>query len=313
MTRNPSNQFVDLHTHSTASDGALTPTQLAHAVAAAGLVGFALTDHDTGNGLIEARQEAAKKGLRFVPGIEISAEYPLPGILHILGYFIDPESSALHEMSRILLDGRNARNPKIIKRLNELGCNITLEQVQQIARRGAPEGRSIVLGRPHIAQALVEAKCVATMKDAFDVYLGSTGSAFFDKERLTPGQALDCIHNAGGLAVLAHPVQLRASNPAELQTIVSKLVDIGLDGIEVWHSDHRPQDEELFSEFAKRYNLVCTGGSDFHGSRKPDVLLGLGRNNVRIPLRVLDELETAFKSRHKRGATPQKVAGDPVA
>jgi 3',5'-nucleoside bisphosphate phosphatase len=306
-----SESFVDLHTHSTASDGALTPTQLVHAVAQAGLVGFALTDHDTGNGLIEARDQAAKKGLRFVPGIEISAEYPLPGILHILGYFIDPESPALHDMSRILLEGRNNRNPRIIKRLNELGCRITLEQVQQIARRGAPADRPIVLGRPHIAQALVEAECVATMKDAFDVYLGSTGSAFFDKERLTPRQAFDCIHGASGLAVLAHPVQLRAANPAELQTIVSRLVETGLDGIEVWHSDHRPQDSDLILEIAQRYDLVTTGGSDFHGSRKPDVLLGLGRNNVRVPVHVLDELQAAWQSR--RAPHTPVTTGGPIA
>jgi len=313
MTKIPAEFFVDLHTHSTASDGALTPTQLVDAVAAVGLVGFALTDHDTGNGLIEARRAAADKGLRFVPGIEISAEYPLPGILHILGYFIDPESTALQEMSRILLEGRNTRNPRIIKRLNELGCNITLEQVREVATRGTQKDRDIVLGRPHIAQALVEAKCVATMKEAFDVYLGSTGAAFFDKERLTPQQAFDCIHGAGGLTVLAHPVQLRTTNPAELQTVVSKLVDIGLDGIEVWHSDHRPQDCELFLEFARRYNLASTGGSDFHGSRKPDVLLGLGRDNVRVPVSVLDKLEAAWQAHQKRGTSTPKTVGGSAA
>src|SRR5260370_38673370 len=117
-------QCVDLHTHSTASDGTYTPTELIRAAVNAGLVGLALTDHDTGNGLLEAQAEAKRLGLRFVPGIEISADYPAPGALHILGHFIDPQSDALNDMSRILLEARNARNPRIIERLNELGCRV---------------------------------------------------------------------------------------------------------------------------------------------------------------------------------------------
>lgn len=290
-------QYVDLHTHSTASDGTLTPTQLVNSAHAAGLAGLALTDHDSGNGLLEAQEQARRIGLRFVPGIEISAEYPHPGTMHILGYYIDPLSSGLKRMSEILLEGRNNRNPRIIARLNELGCRITLQQVRDIARRGATDGRAVVLGRPHIAQAMVESGCVSSVKQAFDVYLGTTGAAYFDKERLTPRQALECIHAAGGLAVLAHPVQLRTNHPAELQRVIANLVDAGLDGIEVWHSDHRPEDSQLFLEFARRYNLVTTGGSDFHGSPKPDIALGLGRHNVRVAVEYLDQLERAWKTR----------------
>jgi predicted metal-dependent phosphoesterase TrpH len=290
-------QYVDLHTHSTASDGTLTPTQLVDSAHAAGLVGLALTDHDTGNGLLEARSHAAKISLRFVPGIEISAQYPYPGTMHILGYYIDPLSPGLKRMSDILLEGRNNRNPRIIARLNELGCRITLSQVQDIARRGAADGREIVVGRPHIAQAMVEAHCVSSVKQAFDVYLGVTGAAYFDKERLTARQALECIHAAGGLAILAHPVQLRADNPAALQHILANLVAAGLDGLEVWHSDHRPQDRQLFLELARRYNLAVTGGSDFHGTPKPDIALGLGRDNVRVPVEYLDQLEELWRNR----------------
>ena len=291
------NSWVDLHTHSTASDGTLTPRQLVDSASESGLCGLALTDHDTGNGLAEAQNRAAGIGLRFVPGIEISAEYPHPGTLHILGYFIDPHSPALEEMSRILLEGRNARNPRIVKRLNELGCPVTMEQVFEIANRGVPEGRAVVVGRPHIAQALVEANCVATGKQAFDIYLGVTGSAYFDKERLTPRAALDCIHRSGGVAVLAHPVQLRTGNHAELQHVVGNLKDMGLDGIEAWHSDHRPRESELFLEIARRYSLVPTGGSDFHGANKPDIKLGWGRNAVRVPTAVLDRLEEFWKNK----------------
>ncbi|MGC8625430.1 MAG: PHP domain-containing protein [Phycisphaerae bacterium] len=300
-------QYVDLHTHSTASDGTLTPTQLINSARAASLVGLALTDHDSGNGLLEAQTQAAKIGMRFVPGIEISAEYPQPGTMHILGYYIDPLSPALKSMSDILLEGRNNRNPRIIARLNELGCRITLPQVQDIARRGSMDGREIVVGRPHIAQAMVEARCVSSVKQAFDVYLGTTGAAYFDKERLTVRQALACIHAAGGVAVLAHPVQLRTDNPAALQHVIANLVAAGLDGIEVWHSDHRPQDRQLFLELARRYNLAATGGSDFHGAPKPDIALGLGRDNVRVPVEYLDHLEQAWRNRRTKQTLEEPI------
>ncbi len=289
--------FVDLHTHSTASDGTYTPTELVRAAVHAGLVGLALTDHDTGNGLLEAEAEAQRLGLRFVPGIEISADYPSPGTMHILGHFIDPQSEALNDMSRILLEGRNARNPQIIQRLNQLGCSITMAQVEAIARAGMPAGAPIVVGRPHIAQALVQAGCVASMKQAFDVYLGTTGAAFFPKERLTPRQAIDCIHKAGGLATLAHPVQLRTENPAHLQTVINHLAEAGLDGIEVYHCDQTPRESDYYLELAKRYNLIPTGGSDFHGHNKADVILGRGRNNVKVPVELLNRLEECWKKR----------------
>lgn len=296
--------WVDLHTHSTASDGTYTPTALMRAAAAAGLGAIALTDHDTGNGLAEAAAEAQRLGLRFVPGIEISAEFPQPGTLHILGHFIDPASPALLEMSQILLEARNQRNPKIIRRLNELGCSVTMEQVEAVARKGVPEGRPFIVGRPHIAQALVDMGAVASIRQAFDVYLGTTGAAYFDKERLTPRQAIECIHNAGGLATVAHPVQLRTQGPAHLQTVINHLAEAGLDGVEVWHSDHTERDSALLLELANRYHLVPTGGSDFHGHHKADVILGRGRNNVQVPYDVYVRLEERWRSRRQ---PPQQV------
>ncbi|MCL2639491.1 MAG: PHP domain-containing protein [Phycisphaerales bacterium] len=281
-------RFVDLHTHSTASDGTYSPTELVRAAKACELVAIALTDHDTGNGLKEAAAEAAKVGMRFVPGIEISAEFPLPGTLHILGYFIDPDSPSLHRMSEILLEARNDRNPRIIKRLNELGCKITMEQVRAVVAGG-------VVGRPHIAEALVRAGCVASIKQAFDVYLGTTGSAYFPKERLTPRQAIACIHDAGGLAVVAHPVHLRCQNAAHLATAINHLTEAGIDGIEVWHSDHDARAVALMLELAKKYHLLPTGGSDYHGRHKADVTLGHGRHNVKVTVDVLDRLGTKWR------------------
>lgn len=289
--------FVDLHTHSTASDGTLSPTELMRAAASVGLAGIALTDHDTGNGLKEAAAEAARLGLRFVPGIEISAEFAEPGTLHILGHFIDAESPALARMSQILLDARNTRNPKIIARLNELGCKITLHQVEAIAREHVAPGSPVVIGRPHIAEAMLRAHCVASIKQAFDVYLGTTGAAYFPKERLSPRQAIACIHDAGGLATVAHPVQLKYENPAHLATMINHLAEAGLDGIEVWHCDQDEKTTKLMLDLAARYNLIPTGGSDFHGRPKPDVALGRGRDNVRVPVEVLDRLEAEWKRR----------------
>jgi len=290
----------DLHTHSTFSDGTLAPEQVVELAGTRELTGIALTDHDTGNGLKEAAAEAARLGIRFVPGIEISAEFPEPGTLHILGHFVDPDSDGLKKMSRILLEGRNARNPKIIAKLQSLGCNVTMEMVEGIARERVKEGQPFVVGRPHIAEALVRAGCVASMKQAFDVYLGTTGAAYFPKERLTPRQAIECIHEAGGLATIAHPVQLRCDNHAHLQTVVGNLAEAGMDGIEVWHSDHDEKASALMLEFAKRYNLIPTGGSDFHGRPKPDVVLGRGRNNVRVDVAVLDRLEAEWKKRRQK-------------
>ncbi|HVT83412.1 MAG TPA: PHP domain-containing protein, partial [Phycisphaerae bacterium] len=208
--------FVDLHTHSTASDGTMSPTELMRAAKNAGLSAIALTDHDTGNGLKEAAAEAHKLGLRFVPGIEISADFPAPGQLHILGHFIDPDSAGLRKISEILLAARNERNPKIVARLQELGCTITMEQVEAIAREGVAAGKAVVIGRPHIAEAMFRTGCVASVRQAFDVYLGTTGAAYFPKERLTPRQAIECIHEAGGLATIAHAVHLKCDNPAHL-------------------------------------------------------------------------------------------------
>jgi 3',5'-nucleoside bisphosphate phosphatase len=291
--------FVDLHTHSTASDGTLSPTQLMRAAAAAGLAGIALTDHDTGNGLAEAAAEAARLGIRLVPGVEISAEYPHPGTLHILGHFVDAQSPGMARMSALLLEARNARNPKIIARLNELGCRVTMDMVESIARERVAPGRPVVIGRPHIAEALVRAQCVASFKQAFDVYLDVKGAAYFPKERLTPRQAIACIHEAGGLAAIAHPIQLRCDNPAHLATAVNHLKEAGMDGIEVWHCDQDEKFSALALELAQRYDLAPTGGSDFHGLPKPDVTLGWGRNNLRVPVEVLDRLEARWRAARK--------------
>jgi predicted metal-dependent phosphoesterase TrpH len=278
--------FVDLHAHSTASDGTFAPADVVRLAKEAGLVGLALTDHDTITGLAEASAEATRLGLTFVPGIEISAIPPTEnGTLHILGYCIDPRNAVLTEMTRQLIDARDNRNPRIIAQLRELGIDITMDEALAQAQGG-------VLGRPHIAALLVKKGVVKTIKQAFDEYLGQGGKAYFDKERLSPRDAISRIRQAGGLPVVAHPIQLRTSNDAQLQQVIKNLVDLGLAGIEVIHSDHGPADVEKFAALADRYNLLKTGGSDFHGTNKKDINLGLA-NGRRIPGQWMDELLAA--------------------
>jgi predicted metal-dependent phosphoesterase TrpH len=275
-------EFVDLHSHSTASDGTLAPADVARLAARSNLSGFALTDHDTIEGLAEAAAESATLGITFLPGIEISCIFPHPGTLHLLGYRIDPQSPSLTSLAQRLIDGRNARNPQIVNRLRELGVAITMEEVEA-------EAGGNVIGRPHMAAILVRKGYVSSIKEAFNKYLAPGGSAYFDKEVLTPREAIDLIKKSGGIPVLAHPIQLRTQNDGQLETILKNLLDLGLAGIEVIHSDHSPAEVDKYAALAERYKLLKTGGSDFHGGKKPGIELGLA-NGRRIPRAFLDAL-----------------------
>jgi predicted metal-dependent phosphoesterase TrpH len=293
--------YVDLHCHSTASDGTMAPEAVVRLAKANGLTGLALTDHDTIGGVAAAAREAAAQGIDFLPGIEISATFPQPGTLHILGYGVDPQSEILHDLTRGLIDARENRNPRIIAKLNELGIAITMAEVEAQAMgnamAAAPEGESTaqVIGRPHIAAVLLKKGYVTSIKNAFDRYLGQGGSAYFDKERLEPSRAFELIRQSGGVAVLAHPIQLRAANDGELNRVIKDLVDMGLSGIEVIHSDHDAAWVEKCSGLAERYNLLKTGGSDFHGSNKKDINLGIAGGR-KIPRSWFDALVVASQA-----------------
>lgn len=278
--------FTDLHSHSTASDGTLAPAAVARLAKESGLSAWALTDHDTVAGVAEAAAASETFGIDFLGGIEISAEYRHPGILHILGYGIDPHSAVLADMTRQLIAGRDNRNPKIVRKLQQLDVAITMQEVENEAGGG-------VVGRPHIAAILLRKGYVNSLKQAFDLYLAPGGSAYFDKERLSPRQALDMIRQSGGLPVLAHPVQLRTENDAQLERIIKDLMDLGLAGIEVIHSDHSGEWVEKCTRLADRFNLIKTGGSDFHGAKKAAIQLGHA-NGRRIPRQYFDDLLTAL-------------------
>jgi predicted metal-dependent phosphoesterase TrpH len=277
-----SSSFVDLHCHSTASDGTLPPREVVRLAKQSQLSGLALTDHDTVAGCADAADEAKKLGIDFLCGIEISAEYPHPGTMHILGYGVDPNSSALKNLTETLIAGRDNRNPRIVAKLNDMGVAVTMKEWEDEARGG-------VMGRPQLAAILHRKGYVSSIKQAFDKYLGLGSPAYFDKERLTPKEAIARIGAAGGIAVLAHPVQLRTENDAQLERVIKDLADLGMAGIETIHSDHDAALFEKFTRLADRFGLLKTGGSDFHGTNKKDIDLGVA-NGRRIPRTMFDAI-----------------------
>lgn len=281
-------KYVDLHCHSTASDGTLAPSDVVALAVSSGLSALALTDHDTIAGVPEAAEAARNAGIDFLPGIEISCDVPKPATMHLLGYGIDPHSPILLDMTRRLIEGRNDRNPRIIDRLNELGVNISMEELEAEAAGG-------VIGRPHIAAILLRKRYVSSIKNAFDKYLAPGGAAYFDKERISPKQAIDMVRQSGGLPVLAHPSQLRTENDAQLERMVKDLADLGLAGIEVIHSDNSEAMIAKYSALADRYGLLKTGGSDFHGTNKKDIALGVA-NGHRVPREFFDKLRARLSS-----------------
>jgi predicted metal-dependent phosphoesterase TrpH len=285
--------YVDLHCHSTASDGTLPPAEVVRLAKASGLSAMALTDHDTVAGIAEASAEAQKLGIDFIAGIEISAEYPHPGTMHILGYGVDPQNPSLKTLTETLIAGRDNRNPRIVEKLNELGVAVSMQEWEDQAKGG-------VLGRPQLAAILHRKGYVSSIKQAFDKYLGQGAPAYFDKERLSPRDALSRIRSAGGLPVLAHPTQLRCQSHAQLEAVVKDLLDLGLAGIEVIHSDFDAPTVSFLTDLADRVKLLKTGGSDFHGLNKPKIELGIA-NGRRIPRAFFDALRQRHQSLKKAG------------
>jgi predicted metal-dependent phosphoesterase TrpH len=279
--------FIDLHCHSTASDGSMPPADVVRLAVRRGLSALALTDHDTVAGVPEAAAEAKLAGLDFLPAIEISCEYPHPGTMHLLGYGVNPASPVLQDLTTTLIAGRDNRNPKIIAKLQALGVAITLDEVRH-------EAGGKVVGRPHIAAILLRKGYVSSMKLAFDKYLAPGGLAYFDKERLTARQAVSMVLESGGLPVLAHPVQLRCESDARLERVIKDMMDLGLAGMEVIHSDHDAATVEKYTHLADRLGLLKTGGSDFHGKAIKDIELGSAKGR-RIPREFFDALMQRLK------------------
>jgi 3',5'-nucleoside bisphosphate phosphatase len=262
---------IDLHSHSVYSDGTFTPSELITLAADRGLDAVALTDHDTTAGLPEAQAAATVAGVELVPGVEFSTVRQGDGV-HVLAYFMDMEHPEFAAELRRLQDDRFDRGERMVAKLQELGYPITFERVREIAKGG-----NII--RPHVAQALVEAGVVPTIKEAFsDELIGSGGRAYVEKHALHPLQAVELIHRAGGVCVLAHPGTWREASPVPTE-VIEELVETGLDGVEASHPEHTPEMELAYVEMAERWGLIWTGSSDCHGDRYDPVRLGSRSTN----------------------------------
>ena len=278
--------MIDLHSHSTASDGTDTPAEVVALGAAAGLSALALTDHDTLEHLPEARAAAARHELRLVPACEISCELGgrAPGTMHLLVYFVDDTAGPLQDRLGELQAGRGGRNDKIVECLRANGMDVTLDEVLEQAGEGS-------VGRPHIARVLLEKGYVESIQEAFDRWLAKGRPAYFERARLTPEESIELAHASGGVAVLAHPSSLDLDDRA-LEEFVVALTAIGLDGLECEYGRYAPDERAAYRGLAGRHGLAVTGGSDYHGDNKPDLQVGIGQGDLAVSDDLLDVLES---------------------
>ena len=283
---------IDLHTHTNASDGSLAPAALVQKAHATGLAALAVTDHDTLGGLTEASAEAQRLGLDFLPGVELSVE-DKDGRFHLLGYGFDPSFPELADKLVELRRSRAARNTQMAEKMAELGLPVTMDDVRNAAKKHAEDGEeSEVIARPHFAQALIAKGIVGSVQEAFDKYLASGKPLYQAKEVLTPADAIALLHRAGGVAVMAHPGLIPLSKPALAARVKSLAGEAGLDGIEAYYSQHSPAETTFFLDLAREHDLLVTGGSDFHGTPKPHVPLGIVFDGKAAPLDLLSTLRT---------------------
>ena len=287
---------IDLHIHTTASDGSHTPAEVLQMAARQGLRAVAITDHDTIDGARMAIEGQIPEALDFLPGVEISTNAPARFAsgdgLHILGYGIDVTNEPLKAALGELQKARNERIPKIVDRLNRNGIAIRMEQIQADVGAG-------VAGRPHVAGVLMKMGCVSSINEAFDRYLGKNGPAYVSKERLSCGRAFDLIRQAGGVPVLAHPILIKFGSADDLNGLLDVLCDLGLQGIEVYYPQHPPESVALFLDLARKYDLLVTGGTDFHGKVTPGIQLGCGKGRMHIPYSLYEKLISVIKNTHE--------------
>jgi predicted metal-dependent phosphoesterase TrpH len=275
---------VDLHTHSNASDGKLTPDAIVRMAAGLGLKYVSVTDHDTVAGIPAALKAAqAFPGLTFIPGVEISTEVT-EGEVHVLGYFIDFTSTALQQSLEGFRNSRLGRAQGMIAKLAKLGINIDWARVQEIAG-------DATVGRPHIARAMLEKGYIKTFEEAFEKYIGHGGPAYVERDKMTPAEAVALIQRSRGLPVLAHPFTVN-----EPEALVKKLKPAGLVGLEAYYKDASPQDIKNMVSLAKAQGLIATGGSDYHGiGEANEVKLG----GVEVPLQAAKNIIALWKSKNQ--------------
>jgi hypothetical protein len=266
--------MVDLHTHSTVSDGSDPPGRIPELAAAAGCSAVALTDHDRLDGLAEARARAEALGVDLVPGCEVSCEWA-PGTLHVLVYFVEPGEGPLQEELARLQADRAERNRQMIDRLSAAGLPVTLDELDA-------EAGGMGAGRPHMASILVRKGVVGSVQEAFDRYLARGKPGYVSKSRLSPRTVAEEARRSGGVAVLAHPLSLQLDEPG-LDSAVAELADAGLAGLEARYGRYSPDERAGLADLARRHGLVATGGSDYHGTYKPDLAVGTGRGDLSVP------------------------------
>jgi predicted metal-dependent phosphoesterase TrpH len=275
---------IDLHLHTTHSDGSLSPTEVLRLAHTAKVTALAITDHDIVSGIPEAMAAGAELGIEIIPGVEISSRLG-NSELHILGYCVNWQDPELNQRLASLRESRHSRNPQIIERLRALGLDLTYAEVRALAGTDS-------VGRPHIARLLMEKKYVTSAKEAFDRYLAEGRPAYVARELPQPADAIAWIRAAGGVAVLAHPTWAKVSGEG-LNALLTTLKAEGLGGIEVHYSTHTKRQTTEYLELAKRLKLLMTGGSDFHGITKPDIDVGIGKGSLHVPDSLLDKLKSA--------------------
>lgn len=273
---------IDLHAHTTASDGSLTPTELIDLAVQTGLTAIAVTDHDTIDGLAEAEEAARRRNIEFVPGVELAVEYP-HGKFHMLGYLIDYRHPALSGRLQQVKDNRARRNVLMVAKMQALGLPVTLEDIEAEAGGGQ-------VGRPHMALVLLKKGLVSSTQEAFDRYLADGALAHLPKDKITVEEGLNLIHAAGGLAVAAHPDSFKLDD-ATLAKEMARLRAIGLDGMECYYSQYAPERTASYLAIAREAGLLVTGGSDFHGASKPHVKLGCVEGDRPAPNALLEALK----------------------
>lgn len=274
------NCYVDLHTHSTQSDGTLTPEELVTYASGKNLYAIALTDHDTIFGLESAIETGKQKLVYVIPGIELSTEYQGQDV-HILGYFIDYKNEEFRKKIRGFQESRSLRNVKMVKKLQNGGYAITLEELYAIY------GEDSVITRMHLAKALWDKGYVEDIPTAFATILSSDGPYYVPRERITPQDAVELITKYQGTAVLAHPLLYSFSEETRLQ-LLKDLKEIGLSGMECLYSTFDQKQQDYLIKLAKDFGLFYTGGSDFHGESKPHIDIGTGCNNLSVPKNLLN-------------------------
>jgi len=275
-----SEKFVDLHIHTSASDGLIPPEKVVEIAKEAGLSAIAIADHDTIDGIFKAKEKADELQIELVPAVELSISHK-GSDFHILGYLIDYEDGDFRKKIEKFREERLQRGEKMVQKLNEMGINLSIDGVRAIAQNSS-------VGRPHLADALLKGEYVNTYQEAFARYLGYHAPAYVPKKYLTPQEGLDLIHSVKGVAVLAHP------GITKRDELIPDFISLGLDGLEAYHSQSDPATVKYYRNLADKFGLIYTGGSDCHG-RKEKILIG----TIKVPYRCLEKLRKIKNDKYR--------------